>query len=118
MIVSNRDHALGTRITVISTRFYNVQVSTAKEGMFEKQSTMIAEVQDTVTREGLRAVGKVIYTPSLSSADRLEMHNVICANLDSGGASMMLGDSLNIVGFLLQARGVISEFVNIAQTIG
>src|SRR5436309_243070 len=74
MIISSRNFPFGARVTRLQTIKFSCSVSTAKEGWFQKQSTMIAEVEATavdVASAGLgklRPCGKIIYSPSLRTS--------------------------------------------------
>jgi len=108
-VITSRVNAwFGGRATTIVTKAYSCTVCTAKEGLFQKQSTMIIELKNG----SKRGVGKIIYSPSLRSADRLSLHDVICKMLDED--SQQLSTALNRLATFLRGRGVILEFINIA----
>lgn len=114
MIEYSRNFPFGGRLTAIHTRNYSCQVSTAKEGLFEKQSTMVAELP--FGQEKLRrGVAKIIYASSLLSSDRLQMHDAIVQVLNDSGESMSLGSAIDGIGQFLKGRGIATEVVNIAQ---
>ena len=108
MIIARNDFWFGSRVTTIRTTNYQCMINTAKEGLFKKQSTMIVALAGS----SMRTVGKIIYTPSLRSSDRLQFHDMIAKFLDEDSRS--LSTALNAMGTFLRGRGVISEFVNIA----
>ena len=114
MIASNRNYPFGSRVTTIHTSQYTCMVSTAKEGFLQKQSTMIAEMP-IGQLEPRRLVAKIIYTPSLRSDDRLQMHDLVTKHLNEAGESQSLGTAINSCAKLLKRRGVASEVVNIAD---
>lgn len=62
-----------------------------------------------------RAVAKIIYTPSLFSSDRLQLHDVVAKLLDELGESMSLGEAIDGVSEFLKKRGAVSELINIAE---
>ena len=110
MIVSNTKYPFGTKVATIHTEMFKCMVSTAKEGFFKKQSTMISEVNPNGTR---RRVGRLIYASSLSSGERLQMHEVVIAGLnDLDGCS--LGVAMSMVFGELRLRGLVADAVNIA----
>jgi hypothetical protein len=116
MIASNHSLPLGTRITVINTPSFACRVSTAKEGTFKGQSTMICqgEIVDGRFLE-VHMCGKVIYSQSLGSSDRLQLHDGIVEALDEWGEQgSMLGDALQSVFAELKERGVAVEAINVA----
>lgn len=89
-------------------------VSTTKEGLFQKNSTMILELP-LGQLEPRRPVAKIIYAESLRPSDRLQMHDVVAKSLDEAGDSTTLGKALDAVSELLKGRGVATEVINIAQ---
>jgi hypothetical protein len=88
-------------------------VSTAKEGLFKPQSTMVFEMPKGQL-EPRRAVAKIIYTQSLLASDRLQMHDAICKMLDESGETMPLGEAVDTCSSFLKRRGVVIEVVNLA----
>src|SRR5271168_5105025 len=70
MIISNRfvrTYLLGSKVARIHNNSFECCVSTAKEGLFQKESTVVLEPKIGNTVEsgaaGLRPCGKVIYSP-------------------------------------------------------
>ena len=115
MIVSNRKHILGAKCATIHTDMFKCVVSTAKEGLFQKQSTMILEGDMMQGRANCRACGKVVYSLSLRSSDRLQFHDIICRLLDEcGDEGLTLGKALDNIFEELRRRGVVTEAVNLA----
>lgn len=116
MIVSNRAYPLGSKIARIHTRSFRVNVSTAKEGFFQKQSTMISEGDTTgVGVAGLRPCGKVIYSSSLRKSDRLKLHDVLVETLHVlGQQGYSLRDALDRVFQDWRQRGIAIETINTA----
>jgi hypothetical protein len=113
MILSNHRYAFGSKGSIIQTLYFTCMVSTAKEGLLQKQSTMvhICTANGIVIRRG---VAKLIYTSSLRSSDRLQLHDIVVASLDELGDEMDLGEALDLVIEHLKQRGVLSEGMNIA----
>jgi hypothetical protein len=114
-IISSRDYPLGRRVTVITADTFTCMVSTAKEGVFKKQTTMIVELTDPnkTILQG-RAVGKLTYSSSLSSFDRLQMHDVVCRYLGAADQYETLSFLIDLIGDNLKKRGVLTEVVNLA----
>ncbi len=110
MILRATKYPFGTKITTIQTELFKCMVSTAKEGFFKKQSTEILEVAIDGAR---RRVGRLIYAASLSSAERLQMHEAIVKGLD-GSDGCPLGIALEMICDEMRSRGIASEAINIA----
>ena len=90
MIVTNRKYPFGTRIATIVTPMFVCKVSTAKEGLLQKQSTMVFQTRDPNGTDVGRTVAKITYSPSLRSSDRLQMHELISTHLDVAGETQSL----------------------------
>lgn len=116
MIISNRKHAIGSKCGTIHTVDFRCVVSTAKEGLFAKQSTAIIEGDMVNDRTNCRCCAKIVYANSLSSSDRLRFHDIICDSIndigENGGA---LGDALYSVIANLKEKGVVSEAMNLTS---
>lgn len=115
MIVSNRKHAFGAKAATIHTDAFKCMVSTAKEGVFESQSTVIIEGDMVNDRANCRACGKIIYASSLRSSDRLQFHDIIAKMLDTLGTNgVSLCEALQEVFEELKGRDVATETINVA----
>ena len=115
MIASSRNYPFGSKATTIHTDSYTYMVSTAKEGLFKPQSTMVIEMPKGQL-DPRRPVAKVIYTPSLRASDRLQMHDVISNALNhSGNDGVSLGEAIDFFFGLLKKRGVVAEAINVAS---
>ncbi len=115
MIVSNRKHAFGAKCGTIHTDAFKCVVSTAKECLFQKQSTMIIEGDMIQDRANCRSCGKIVYAESLRRSDRLQFHDIVCKLLDElGEDGMTLGQALENIYAELKKRGVVNETINLA----
>lgn len=117
MIISNFG-ALGGKSTTIQTNEFKCRIVTAKEGLFQKQSTMIILLDEPVSGIRHRVIGKIIYSPSLRSKDRLAMHDVVVNGLDVlGGSQIHLKEAIEEVFHELKKRGIIAEAINLADEL-
>ena len=114
MIASSRNYPFNSRVTTIHTVMFSCIVSTSKEGLFQKCSTMVLEMPPGML-EPRRAVAKIIYTKSLRPTDRLKLHDIISNSIDETGAVTTLGNALDIVSMFLKEQGLASEVINIAE---
>lgn len=114
MIISNRKHLFGAKCGTIHTDMFKCVVSTAKEGIFRKQSTTIIEGDIVQDRANSRACGKVIYAPSLRSSERQQFHDMICKLLDELGSELSLRKALDNIFDELKNRGIVIETINLA----
>lgn len=115
MIASNRDYLFGTRITVVLTPCFSCRISTAKEGLFRRQSTMVLELPQGDPRTRGRPVAKLMNSAALRTEDRLQMHDVICKSVDTAGETMLVGRAIQKIGDSLKARGVLTDVIDIAE---
>jgi hypothetical protein len=107
---------LGAKCGTLHTDTFRCVVSTAKEGLFQKQSTMIIAGDMVQDRSNCRPCGKIVYAASLASSDRLQFHDIICKLLDESGENgLSLGESLDNVFAELKRRGVVTETINLAM---
>jgi hypothetical protein len=88
-------------------------VSTAKEGLLQRQSTVVSicGANGKIYRRG---VAKLIYASSLRSSDRLQFHDIVIASLDKLGDEMGLSEALDNIIQHFKERGILSEGINIA----
>ena len=123
MIVSNRfvrTYLFGSKVARIHNKSFECCVSTAKEGLFQKESTLILETKIGNTTEavpaGLRPCGKVIYSPTLRKSDRLQFHDLIAKTLDAAGEEgCTLEEALDQIFADLKRRGIAVETINLAS---
>ncbi len=81
-------------MTTVETPTFCCMISTAKEGIFKKQSVMFSDFSDGM--ENRRHVAKLVYSDRLDSEARLDFHDQIAAHLDGGGmAGQTLRESLH-----------------------
>lgn len=122
MIIVNRvvrTYLFGSKVARIHNNSFQCCVSTAKEGLFQKQSTIILEPKtgNTVAAgaAGFRACGKVIYSPSLRKSDRFQVHDVVAKMLDAfGDEGCTLRGALEQIFAELKGRGLAVETLNLA----
>ena len=107
----------------INNKSFQCHVSTAKEGLFQKLSTIIFEpsIGNTVGAgaAGFRPSGKVIYSPTLRKSDRLQFHEVIAKTLGAlGEEGCTLEEALEQIFADLKRRGIAVETMNLAAHQG
>jgi Sel1 repeat len=126
MIISNRfvrTYLFGSKVAGIHNKSFQCCVSTAKEGLFQKPSTIILEPKTGNTvgagTAGLRPCGKVIYSPTLRTSDRFQFHDVVAKTLDElGEESCTLEEALEQIFADLKRRGIAVETINLAEDQG
>jgi hypothetical protein len=126
MIISNRfvrTYLFGSKVATIRNKSFQCCVSTAKEGLFQKQSTIILEPKTGNTigvgAAGLRPCGKVIYSSSLRTSDRFQFHDVIAKTLDAlGEEGCALEQALEQIFVDLKRRGIAVATMNLAADQG
>ena len=116
MILSNKRNLFG-KCGRIQTIAYECIVSTAKEGLFKRFSTVILEGNSGSLATEMRPCGKLIYADALGGKERLQIHDCLVNFLDESGddTGMMLGDSLEVIFGDFKKRGVAKEVINIAE---
>ena len=126
MILSNRfvrTYLFGSKVAEIHNKSFECCVSTAKEGWFQKLSTIISEpkIDSTVgaAAAGLRPCGKVIYSSTLRKSERFEFHDVLAKTLDAAGEEgCTLEEALEQIFTEWKRRGIAAETVNLAADPG
>jgi hypothetical protein len=126
MIISNRfvrTYLFGSQVARIHNKSFQCCVSTAKEGLFQKQSTIILEpkIGSTVGAgaAGLRPCGKVIYSPTLRTSDRFQLHDAIVKTLDAlGEEGCTLEEALEQTFADLKRRDIAVTTMNFAVDQG
>ena len=114
MIGKVTQHRFNGRMTTVSTPNFECWVSTAKEGLLKPLSTMLLEVTSDFTGQKRRPCAKIIYSRSLRTVDRLEMHELIVKILDEQGmAGMDFSDIVIGVCNDLKARGVAQQAIHL-----
>jgi len=122
MIISNsfvRTYLFRSKVAIIHNRSFECCVSTAKEGLFQKQSTVISEpkIGNTIGAgpAGLRPCGKVIYSPILGESERFQFHDVLAKTLDAAGEEgCTLEEALEQIFAELKRRGIAVQAINLA----
>jgi hypothetical protein len=126
MIISNRfvrTYLFGSKVARIHNKSFECCVSTAKEGLFQRQSTIILEpkIGNTVgaAAAGLHPCGKVIYSLTLRKSDRFQFHDVIVKTLDElGEEGCTLEEALEQIFADLKRRDIAVTTMNFAVDQG
>ena len=93
-------------------------VSTAKESLLAKQSTVIFDGDPVRDEANCRACCKIIYADSIRSRERLQLHDELAERLSQlGDNGVSLGSALTAVLSDYEKRGLIRETVNLAGDI-
>jgi hypothetical protein len=110
MITSNTFYPFGGKVATIETPAFVCMVSTAKEGLFQKQSVRISDCANGVSNR--RVVAKFLYNPVLSKQDRLGLHDAVVASIDELGMSgYSLKDALQNLFERLKEEGIGSGII-------
>ena len=113
MIVSNRKHMFGAKCGTIHADMFKCVVSTTKESVWQKQSTVVIEGETVHDPSHCRISGKILYTDSLPSSNRLRLHDVICEALsDLGAEGHPLSAALDTIFKELAAQGFVADTIN------
>lgn len=95
MITTNMQHFFGTKIARIETLAFRCEITTSKEGLFKKHSTIVAELSKN---DSLKKAAKFVFNDNLSSDQCLIVHDTIVSTLDTlGSKGMTLKDALQKV---------------------
>lgn len=114
MILSNVKNLFGKAATIHTSSFKCV-ISTSKEGLFKKQSTVVIEGDYFEDRANSFPCAKIIYTPSLRSADRLKMHDGLADQINEfGKQGLPLRSAIDLCFQELKDRGIVVETINLA----
>ncbi len=114
MIAKVTHHRFNGRMTTVLTPQFECWVSTAKEGILKPLSTMLIEVTHGDSGTTRRPCAKFIYSRSLRTIDRLEMHELIVKILDERGTARDdFSDILIDICDDLKARGVAKEAIHL-----
>jgi len=101
----NSKYALGEKITTIETKSFNCMINTAKEGLFKKQSMIFWDLSADMAAH--RQIAKLLFHESLSSPQRIELHDIIAHVIDKAGMSgKSLEDTLLELFEGLKKKGV------------
>jgi hypothetical protein len=105
MITSNTKYRFGGKVATVETPSFCCMISTAKEGLFKKQSVMFSDITKGMERR--QHIAKLIYNKTLDSSTRLGLHDAITAHLDSAGmAGQSLIDALRSLFEGLKSEGI------------
>ncbi len=105
MITSNTKYRFGGKVATVETPSFCCMISTAKEGLFKKQSVMFSDITNGMARR--QHVAKLLYNNALDSNARLGLHDAITAHLDSAGmAGQTLRDALRALFEGLKIEGI------------
>jgi hypothetical protein len=85
MITSNTYHFPKGKVATIKTESFKCMISTAKEGLFKKQSMIFWDINEGMASR--KIIGKLFFHDLLNSAQRLEMHDIIVHVIDEAGMS-------------------------------
>ena len=115
MVISNVKNPFG-KIATIHTSSFKCVISTAKEGLFKKQSTVIIEGDYFQDKANSFPCAKLIYTPSLKSRDRLKIHDGLADQIDElGEQGSSLKSAIDMCFRELKDKGIVVEAINSAE---
>jgi hypothetical protein len=115
MIQSNIKHIFCSKIATIHTASFKCIISTAKEGLFKRQSTVIIEGDYFQDRANAFPCAKIIYSPSLKSSDRLSLHDGLSNQIDElGEKGLSLRSAIDLCFRELKEKGIAMETINLA----
>ena len=98
MIVSNRKHSFGSKMAIIETANFSCMVSTAKDNLFAKPSTIIFEGNKHSDLFSLSPRIKILYSSALPVDSRLDLHDLYCRLMNVCGEEMPIRDAIFRVG--------------------
>lgn len=108
MITSNSRYPFGGKVTTIQTPSLNSMISTAKDGIFKKQSVMFFDITLGMKKRAL--IAKLIYNnydDVVSKAQRLAFHDIIVSSLDEFGMKgYSLRDALEFLFKDFETQGI------------
>jgi hypothetical protein len=118
-----RTYLFVSKAAAIHNKSFQCRVTTAKEGWFQKLSTIVFEPKIGNTVEagaaGFRLCGKVVYSPTLRKSDRFQFHDAIAKTLDAlGEEGCNLEEALEQIFADLKRRGIAVETMNLAADQG
>ena len=83
MIACHKKHLFGGLSSEVWSKTFRCMVSTAKEGIFKRESTLIFEIRGSGRLpSNYKPLAKIVYEPPISKAARLEWHWRIVNYLD------------------------------------
>ncbi|HMK39908.1 MAG TPA: hypothetical protein VK569_11240 [Bacteroidota bacterium] len=93
MVTSNVRHQFGRRVATVATKTFNCLIRTAKDGLLRKQSVEFFDISDGMASP--RRVARLSYNDSISSQQRLDLHDRIVTSIDASGTKgLSLQESL------------------------
>ena len=105
MITSSKFYPFGGKVSTVETPKFSCMISTAKDGIFKKQSVRFLDFSAGMQHRRIVAILK--YNDILDKNDRLGLHDPITHSLDeSGMKGQALLDSLTSLFQGLQKEGV------------
>jgi hypothetical protein len=105
MITSNTRYPFGGKVATVETPSFNCMISTAKEGVFQKQSVVFFDINAGM--DNRRPVAKLIYNNVLSKEQRLQFHDIIVGVIDESGMNgLSLLETLVTLFEGLQREGI------------
>jgi len=113
MIISNKKNPLG-KVAIIHSPLFKCTISTAKESLFKKPSTIIFNGDYNEDKSKTLNCAKLIYTFSLSSSNRYKIHDGLTDEIDNLGENgTTLGDAIQLCFNSLKAKGLVIEAINL-----
>jgi hypothetical protein len=85
MITSNTRYPFGGKVATVETKSFNCMISSAKDGLFKKQSIVFWDLNAGMASR--RQIAKLFFNEFLSSAQRIEFHDLIVHFIDEAGMS-------------------------------
>ena len=89
MITSNTKYSFGGKVSTVETISFKCLISTAKDGLFKKQSIIFSDLSEGISSR--RDVARFLFNDHIGSPQRMEYHDVIAQLIDRDG---MNGQSL------------------------
>ncbi|OGW37446.1 MAG: hypothetical protein A2Y97_00040 [Nitrospirae bacterium RBG_13_39_12] len=109
MITSNTCYPFGGKVATVETPSFKCMISTAKEGVFKKQSVVFLDINMGMANR--RPVAKLHYNDILTKEQRLQFHDIIVSVIDESGMNgLSLYDTLRDLFQGLRKEGIGSGF--------
>lgn len=105
MITSNKNHPFGSKVATVETPSFCCWITTAKEGIFQKQSVKFSDFTNGL--QNRRHVAKLLFNDAVDSKTRLELHDTITQLLDEFGMDgIPLKDALLMLFDTSRTQGI------------
>jgi hypothetical protein len=105
MITSNTKKLFGGKVATIETPSFSCFISTAKDGLFKKQSMLIVDTTGGFSNRQVAA--KLVYNELLDSTARLGLHDTIIHAIDESGMNgVALRETLETILMGLHREGI------------